>query len=133
MDLLTDRLIEHHATDARALVHRAKRVAGVLSVLVLLAYAVALWLLFFGSQVWAALIVATLAFLIFRQVPAVALSLARLPDRGRAEQAVLQRALDLAVDQRGARGVLRQLDQTLQTNAPPGRSDRSASNDDASR
>lgn len=113
LDLLTPRLLAEHQPAVATLVARAKRIGGVLSLVVMAAYVaagLALWRLDGSAGVWTALLIATLAFLFFRQLPAVALAFARMPERGRPEQAALQRAIDLALDRQPARDVLRRLD-----------------------
>ncbi|MFN4262471.1 MAG: hypothetical protein ACK4IT_02300 [Thioalkalivibrionaceae bacterium] len=118
VDWLSPKLLAQHRGAIGLVMSRAKRLGGVLTVLVMLAYvgaAAALLWIDGAAGVWTALIIATLAFLFFRQLPALVLAFSRMPERGRPEQAALYRAIDLALDTLTAREVLRRLDTALAT------------------
>lgn len=101
--------IAEHRDAFERIVARSHKVAVVIFVITFLAYGVAAWMAF-NEQPWVALILATLAYLFFRQFRAVSLGLARTGLRGEEGTAAPLKALDLALEEHGAHAVLAEVE-----------------------
>ncbi|WP_018934966.1 hypothetical protein [Thioalkalivibrio sp. ALJ24] len=104
--------IGEHRDVFERIVARAHKVAVVIFVITFLAYGVAAWMAF-NEQPWVALILATLAYLFFRQFRLVSLGLARTGLRGETGTAEPLKALDLALEKDGAHAVLSEVENHL--------------------
>ncbi|PYF99432.1 hypothetical protein D893_02681 [Thioalkalivibrio sp. ALE21] len=104
--------IGEHRDVFERIVARAHKVAVVIFVITFLAYGVAAWMAF-NEQPWVALILATLAYLFFRQFRLVSLGLARTGLRGETGTAEPLKALDLALEEDGAHAVLSEVENHL--------------------
>lgn len=121
------------------LIARAHRVALGVFVLTFGGYGVAIWL-WFESQMWAALIVATLSYLVFRQFRTLALGVARVPLRGDPAAVEALKAVDMALERDKPHPVLSEVEAHLRAlgeapsgseeHKPAGRSRRSKPDDD---
>ncbi|WP_018864163.1 MULTISPECIES: hypothetical protein [Thioalkalivibrio] len=94
------------------IVARAHRVALGIFVLTFSGYGIAVWL-WFQDQMWAALITATVSYLVFRQFRMLALGIARMPLRGDPEALEATRALDNALEEDRPHPVLAELEAHL--------------------
>jgi hypothetical protein len=94
------------------LVDRTHRIAFGIFVLTFAGYALALWIWFAGNS-WAALVIATLGYLFFRQFRTLSFALARMPLRGRAEDLPVLRQVEQALEQGRAAAVVAELEAQL--------------------
>lgn len=103
------------------MIARAHRVALGVFLLTFGGYGVAIWL-WFENQMWAALIVATLSYLVFRQFRMLALGVARVPLRGDPAAVEALKAVDMALERDKPHPVLSELEAHLRAlaEAPPG-------------
>lgn len=99
------------------LVARTHRIAFGMFAATFAGYAMALWVWFAGNT-WAALIIATLAFLFFRQFRWLSFGLARMPLRGRAEALPVLRQIEQALEQGRPREVMAELEAHLRALGP---------------
>lgn len=94
------------------IVARAHRVALVIFLLTFSGYGIAVWL-WFQENLWGALIVATVSYLVFRQFRMLALGLARAPLRGDPEAVEALKALDAALEKDRPHPVLAEVEAHL--------------------
>ena len=81
-------------------------------------YGVALWV-WFGGNTWAALIIATLSYLFFRQFRWLAFGLARMPFRGDAKVLPVLKRVETALEKGRASEVMAELEAHLRALEPP--------------
>lgn len=91
------------------LLNRTHRVAAVLFVLTFGGYAAAVLVWFQGNS-WAALLIATLSFLFFRQFRVISLGIARMPLRGHVSALPLLQAIDAGLEKASARELVTELE-----------------------
>lgn len=107
------------------IVARAHRVALGIFVLTFGGYGVAVWL-WFQDNMWGALVVATISYLVFRQFRMLALGVARMPLRGDPQAVEALRAIDVALEQDKPHPVLAEVEAHLRAleEEPPAAADR---------
>lgn len=104
-------VVEHRAALTQ-LIARTYRIAFWLSLTTFAGYGVALWVWFAGNH-WAALIIATLSYLFFRQFRALSFSLARMQLRGRAQTLPVLKQVERALEKGKAAEVIAELEAHL--------------------
>ncbi|OOC48787.1 MULTISPECIES: hypothetical protein [Thioalkalivibrio] len=116
------------------IVARSHRVALGIFALTFGGYGAAVWL-WFQDNVWAALVVATLSYLVFRQFRMLALGVARMPLRGDAEAVEALKAIDMALEQDKPHPVLAEVEAHLRAleEAPATQEEREAAGPDDSK
>ncbi|WP_038050901.1 hypothetical protein [Thioalkalivibrio sp. ALJ1] len=107
------------------IVARSHRVALGIFVLTFSGYGGAVWL-WFQDNLWGALILATVSYLVFRQFRMLALGVARMPLRGDPEAVEALRAIDVALDQDKPHPVLAEVEAHLRAleDEPPSAEER---------
>lgn len=109
-------VVEHRAV-FEEVVARTHRIALGIFVATFVGYGVAIWV-WFGGNTWAALIIATLSYLFFRQFRTLSFSLARMPLRGQARSLPVLKQIDSALEQGRATEVMAELEAHLQAMGP---------------
>lgn len=99
------------------LIARTHRIAFGLFAATFAGYGLALWVWFSGN-VWAALIIATLSYLFFRQFRWLSFGLARMPLRGLAQALPVLKQVESALDQGRASEVMAELEAHLRALEP---------------
>jgi hypothetical protein len=102
-----------------ALIARTHRIAFGLFAATFTGYGVALWVWFSGNA-WAALIIATLSYLFFRQFRSLSFGLARMPLRGSAKALPVLKRIETALEKGRVSEVMAELEAHLQALGPPG-------------
>ncbi|WP_019626978.1 hypothetical protein [Thioalkalivibrio sp. ALJT] len=107
------------------IVARSHRVALAIFVLTFTGYGAAVWL-WFQDNLWGALVVATVSYLVFRQFRMLALGVARMPLRGDPVAVEALRAIDIALEQDKPHPVLAEVEAHLRAleEEPPGAEER---------
>ncbi|WP_018877489.1 hypothetical protein [Thioalkalivibrio sp. ALE28] len=107
------------------IVARSHRVALGIFVLTFGGYGIAVWL-WFQDNMWGALVVATVSYLVFRQFRMLALGVARMPLRGDPQAVEALRAIDVALEQDKPHPVLAEVEAHLRAleDEPPAAADR---------
>lgn len=113
------------------IVARSHRVALGIFVLTFGGYGAAVWL-WFQDNMWGALVVATVSYLVFRQFRMLALGVARMPLRGDPEAVEALRAIDVALEQDKPHPVLAEVEAHLRAldEEPPTPDERQAARPD---
>lgn len=104
--------VAEHRGPFEELIARTHRIALGIFAATFVGYGVAIWVWFSGDT-WAALIIATLGYLFFRQFRWLSFGLARMPLRGRAEALPVLRQIERALEQGRAREVMTELEAHL--------------------
>jgi len=100
------------------LIARTHRIAFGLFAATFTGYGVALWVWFSGNT-WAALIIATLSYLFFRQFRWLSFGLARMPFRGSAKALPVLKRVEAALEKGRANEVMAELEAHLRALGPP--------------
>jgi len=100
------------------LIARTHRIALGIFAATFAGYGVALWVWFSGNT-WAALIIATLSYLFFRQFRWLAFGLARMPLRGNAQALPVLKRVEAAMEKGRATEVMAELEAHLRALEPP--------------
>lgn len=109
--------VAEHRSVFEEVIARTHRVAVGIFVATFIGYGVAVWV-WFGGNSWAALIIATLSYLFFRQFRTLSFSLARMPLRGQAKSLSVLKAIDGALEKGRAAEVMAELEAHLQAMGP---------------
>jgi cytochrome c-type biogenesis protein CcmH/NrfG len=99
------------------LVARTQRIAFGLFAVTFTGYGAALWIWLSGNT-WAALIIATLSYLFFRQFRWLSFGLARMPFRGSAKALPVLRRIEDALEEGRATEVMAELEAHLRALGP---------------
>ena len=105
-------VVEHRAV-FEEVIARTHRIAVGIFVATFVGYGVAIWV-WFGGNTWAALIIATLSYLFFRQFRTLSFSLARMPLRGQAQSLPVLKQIDRALEKGRASEVMAELEAHVQ-------------------
>jgi hypothetical protein len=105
-------VIEHRVV-LEELIARTHRIAFWVFVGTFTGYGVAVWV-WFSGHTWAALIIATLSYLFFRQFRMLSFNLARMPLRGQARTLPVLHEVERALEQGRAAAVMAELEAHLQ-------------------
>lgn len=105
-------VIEHRVV-LEELIARTHRIAFWIFVGTFIGYGVAVWV-WFSGQTWAALTIATLSYLFFRQFRMLSFNLARMPLRGKARALPALQQVERALEQGRAGAVMAELEVHLQ-------------------
>jgi hypothetical protein len=109
--------VVEHRTVFEEVIARTHRIAVGIFVATFVGYGVAIWVWFSGNT-WAALIIATLSYLFFRQFRTLSFSLARMPLRGQATSLPVLKQIDRALEKGRAPEVMAELEAHLQATGP---------------
>jgi hypothetical protein len=104
-------VVEHRAV-FEELISRTHRIAFWIFAGTFTGYGVAVWVWFTGNS-WAALIIATLSYLFFRQFRSLSFGLARMPLRGRAQTLPVLTQVERALERGRAAEVMAELEAHL--------------------
>jgi hypothetical protein len=104
-------VVEHRAV-FEEVIARTHRIAVGIFVATFVGYGIAIWV-WFGGNTWAALIIATLSYLFFRQFRTLSFSLARMPLRGQAKSLPVLKQIDRALEKGRALEVMTELEAHL--------------------
>ena len=104
--------VEQNREALGALLERTHRIAFWMFVLTFSGYGLALWVWWIGNA-WAALIIATLSYLFFRQFRSLSFGLARTVLRGQPEAQTLLGPIDRALEQGKVNSILAELEAHL--------------------
>ena len=102
-----------HRTVLEELIARTHHIAVGIFVATFAGYGLAVWIWLSGNS-WAALIIATLSYLFFRQFRSLSFALARMPLRGQVSALPVVRAIEQALEQGKAATVMAELETHLQ-------------------
>jgi len=102
-----------HRTVLEMLIARTHRIAFWIFVGTFVGYGVAVWV-WFSGHTWAALIIATLSYLFFRQFRMLSFHLARMPLRGKARTWPVLQQVEQALERGKAAAVMAELEAHLQ-------------------
>ena len=105
-------VIEHRVV-LEELIARTHRIAFWIFLGTFTGYGVAVWV-WFSGHTWAALIIATLSYLFFRQFRMLSFNLARMPLRGQARALPVLHEVERALEQGRAAAVMAELEAHLQ-------------------
>ena len=105
-------VIEHRVV-LEELIARTHRIAFWIFLGTFTGYGVAVWV-WFSGHTWAALIIATLSYLFFRQFRMLSFNLARMPLRGQARTLPVLHEVERALEQGRAAAVMAELEAHLQ-------------------
>jgi len=109
--------IATHEDAFHALVERTHRIAFAIFVLTFAGYGLAVWIWLSGNS-WAALVIATLAYLFFRQFRSLSFALARMPLRGQSAGLPVLKGIEQALEQGRAAAVMAELESHLKALEP---------------
>lgn len=104
--------VELHREALGALLERTHRIAFWMFILTFSGYGLALWVWWSGNA-WAALIIATLSYLFFRQFRVLSFGLARTALRGQSEAQAMLGPIDRALEHGKVTSILAELDAHL--------------------
>jgi hypothetical protein len=104
--------VVEHRSIFEEVIARTQRIAVGIFVATFAGYGVAVWV-WFGGNSWAALIIATLSYLFFRQFRTLSFGLARMPLRGQARPLPVLKAIDRALEKGNAAEVMAELEAHL--------------------
>ena len=110
--------VVEHRTVFEEVIARTHRIAVGIFVATFAGYGVAIWV-WLGGNTWAALIIATLSYLFFRQFRWLSFGLARMPLRGSAKALPVLKRVEAALEKGRANEVMAELEAHLRALGPP--------------